>query len=108
MGFIAQGLGPEIVRMLRKASAEIQQGRGRAESTRWFGDTAEPWMTRLPNALNRMASVINVTGTSVGFESLNDRSGAFDIAWNRTPQYRPLGTEDTADNRGHFVEAFRA
>ncbi|MCK6435334.1 MAG: hypothetical protein L6Q68_20240, partial [Aquabacterium sp.] len=50
MGFIAQGLGPtdsaivsrmgpEIVRVLRKASAEIQRGNGRAESTLWFGDT---------------------------------------------------------------------
>lgn len=131
MGFVTTGLGPtdsaivsrmgpEIVRVLRKASAEIQQGRGRAESTRWFGDTADPWMTRLQNALNKMASVVNVTDISVGFESLNDRSGAFaaaytptggwnnyadiasaqgrnfkirlDTAWNSTPQYRPLGT----------------
>lgn len=51
-------LGPEIIRTLRKASADLSPGDAR--SSLWFGDASNAWIQQLKRNLNRMASVANV------------------------------------------------
>lgn len=58
MGFNCSGLGPAdqqiltnlqptIIGTLRGAAMKIQQGGGRAESKKWFGDDSNQWMSEL-------------------------------------------------------------
>lgn len=89
MGFVDGGLGPndlmivrqlqpEIIKVLRNASVRIGQGNGKAESTKWFGDNSQMWMSSVKEKLNRMASLINTKDITVSFSKLNSRcSGEF-------------------------------
>jgi hypothetical protein len=73
-------LSPIIITTLRKAAAEIKRGGGVAESEKWFGDSAGPWLRRLGDNLNRMASVVNVEDIKISFRSVNHRKGSFAAA----------------------------
>lgn len=89
MGFNSVGLGPNdqrivqqlqpvIIDTLRKASQQIQQRGGRAESIKWFGDASDVWMTQLARNLQTLASMINVKPIDVAFSKLKKRcSGEF-------------------------------
>lgn len=118
-GFILQ-LTPVILAALRNASAAIQRGERKADSTRWFGDASPPWMTQLASDLNQMASIFNVEQIALSFRAVAHRSGAFavanppsggwgkytvlsqargqnfsmelDTAWNKAPLYRTGNT----------------
>lgn len=92
MGFNNAGLGPAdqgivqqlqspIIETLRKASMQIQQGGGRTESNKWFGDSSPVWMTELGRKLQMLASMINTKPIDVSFSNLNKRcSGEFAAA----------------------------
>jgi len=89
MGFNSAGLGPsdlsiviklqpEIIQTLRHASMRIQQGAGRGESRRWFGDASDGWMSDLGRKLQTLASMINTKPIDVSFSNLRKRcSGEF-------------------------------
>ncbi len=97
-------LGPEIVRVLRRAAAEIEQGRGRAESTTWFGDTAAPWMRRLQAALNKMASVVNTKDINIGFATLERRkAGSYAAAFRPTGGWNVYTDLTTAEGRNFTI-----
>jgi Lysine-specific metallo-endopeptidase len=92
MGFNNAGLGPSdqqiistlqpvIIDTLRRAAGKIQQGGGKAESKRWFGDESDTWMKQLTRNLDMLASMINVKSIDVGFSNLHKRcSGTFAAA----------------------------
>lgn len=92
MGFVNAGLGPSdqqivttlqpvIIDTLRRAAGRIQQGGGKTESKRWFGDQNDAWMKELASNLNMLASMINVKPIGVAFSNLYKRcSGTFAAA----------------------------
>jgi len=113
-------LEPEIIRTLRGASLKIGRGGGRTESQRWFGDQSQPWMASLGRDLNKLASILNtkrieVHGTNwqgrdsrvvaaarrpaQGWDKYTGMTKAqgqgfdirLDVAWNRSPLFRPRG-----------------
>jgi hypothetical protein len=86
MGFNCSGLGPAdqqilmnlqptIIGTLRGAAMNIQQGGGRAESRKWFGDDSNQWMSELGPKLSMLASMINVKPIDVHFSKLQKRCG---------------------------------
>jgi len=65
-------LGPEIIRALRKASAELTAGDAR--SSAWFGDASNAWIQQVKQNLHRMASVINIQRIDVHGSQWKQRS----------------------------------
>ncbi len=68
---LVSNLGPEIIRTLRKASAEVSPGDAR--SSLWFGDASNAWIQQLKRNLNRMASVVNVQRIDIHGSKWNRR-----------------------------------
>jgi hypothetical protein len=130
MSFVMSGLGPGdqgsittlspiIITTLRNISSNILRGGGKNESAKWFGDSAGPWMQRLGQNLNKMATVVNTKDINISFRDLDHRKGSFaaasapasgwgtytsvadaqgqnfvirlDTAWNKAPLYSPPG-----------------
>ena len=52
---------------------KIQQGGGRPESKKWFGDESAAWMSDLGAKLSMLASMINVKPIEVRFSKLQKR-----------------------------------
>ena len=72
---IVRTLQPVIIDCLRRASASILKGNGKAEARKWFGDDGNPWMGEVARKLQTLASMINVKPIEVGFASLTCRCG---------------------------------
>lgn len=75
---IVRTMGPEIVRILRSASANIREGNDRSQL--WFGDSSALWISQLRTKLDRMASVINLKSIDIHGSALDRRNGAFAAA----------------------------
>lgn len=75
---IVRVMGPEIVRVLRNASARIRDGNDHSQV--WFGDSSAQWISQLRTKLNRMASVINLQTINIHGSALDRRDGAFAAA----------------------------
>ncbi|QXD14274.1 hypothetical protein GQ464_012555 [Rhodocaloribacter litoris] len=97
-----------IIDTLRKAARTIEQGGGRAESRKWFGDDSPAWMNELRRRLNMLASMINTKPIDVSFSNLNRRcSGEFAAAPPPTGGWRDfVGGQNpmtTAQNRNFRI-----
>ncbi len=75
---IVRIMGPEIVRILRNASAKIREGNNHSQV--WFGDSSAPWIGQIRTKLNRMASVINLQSIDIHGSALNRRGRTFAAA----------------------------
>jgi hypothetical protein len=110
-------LSPIIISTLRNISSKLLKGGGKVESDKWFGDSAGPWMQRLGQSLNKMATVVNTKDINISFRALDHRKGSFaaaskpaagwgtytsvadaegqkfviqlDTAWNKAPLFSP-------------------
>jgi hypothetical protein len=82
---IVARLQPEIVTVLRNASAAARAGTpdATARSLRWFGDNSPGWMGQLSSKLNRLASIVNNKDIEVSFSGLRHRCGDEYAAANR-------------------------
>lgn len=103
-------LGPEIIRTLRKASADLAAGDAR--SRRWFGDASNAWIQQLKQSLNRMASVINVQQIDIHGSQWNERKRGTSAAayqpasgWrNNTAVVGRVGFVTRSQNQGFNIE----
>jgi hypothetical protein len=73
-------LMPEVLQNCRSLSQVIGRGGCREESDRWFGDSSNPWMSRLGRTFNKFATVVNLETITVRFRALNHRKGSFAAA----------------------------
>lgn len=75
---LVRTMGPEIIRVLRAASARIRAGDDFSQL--WFGDDSAQWIIQLKAKLNRMASVLNLQPIDIHGSALDRRTGAFAAA----------------------------